>query len=173
MKKIGRISSVFFVLLAACPPDDAGNVVVLGGEVSAQLSGDGMPADEPEKAYSHDEIWLEEPQETLSRFAVHQWNFEPGGRSYNLHLEFAPVDAPGSTELLKADVCVATCGKKPERDGCSGPCFSMLQSGMVDVVEVSDDGRSFDVRFEFEVADHEGRVIRVADGRAVTRDAAR
>jgi hypothetical protein len=170
-KTYAKFWAVFVVLAAACAGDGDSDVLAVPGEVSALLSGDGMPANEREKAYEHDELWLDiEPTGELYGFTSHPWDLEPRQNSYDLQLEFAPAEGPGRRELVSALVCFATCGDKPDRDGCAGPCFSHLQSGSVDIERVSKDGKSFELTFAFEVADSQGRVIRVREGKARTHD---
>jgi hypothetical protein len=172
MKKYSSICAAL-VLLAACGGDDEGNAIVVQGEVHAALSGNGMPADESQKAYEHDEMWLDiDPTGGLSGFSTHNWDWKPGQRHYDLRLAFAPVSTPGSTPLLAASVCIATCAKE-EEDGCEGPCFHHIDNATVDVRAIADDGKSFEIDFAFDVAETDeagARVIHVTGGSARTTD---
>jgi hypothetical protein len=116
-------------------------------------------------------MWLNvDAQGVLSGFESHPWNFEPRERSYDLMLEFAPLSGPGSTQLTAARVCATKCGDHPDRDGCGGSCFGELQSGTVEISELSDNGKRFELRFEFDVVDEEGHAIHVRGGEARTAD---
>ena len=168
-KTYAKTWALFVVLAGACGEDEYSDVLAVSGEVTALLSGDAMPANEPEKAYQNDELWLDvDWSGGLYGFTSHTWDLEPRQRTYDLKLEFAPTQRPGPSELVSAQVCITVCGDTPEKDGCGGDCFSHLQTGSVDIERVSKDGKSFDLTFSFDVADSFGRVIHVREGKAHT-----
>ena len=171
MKKTALISCLLLAtLVTGCPEDDS-DLLVVDADVRATLSGDGMPADQRQKTFTHDELWLDvDVANRLEGFQAHPWDLEPRQHTYDLQLKFAPVTALGTTEIVSARVCVLTCGDHPEKDGCGGNCFWKLQSGTANVRSVSSDGKSFDVDFEFEVTDERGRTVTVSSGSARRTD---
>src|SRR5262245_12434661 len=109
MKKTSLISCALFLFLAACEGDGDSDVIAVRGQVRAVLSRDGLPPDEGEKAFEHDEMWLDvDAAGALSGFWSHPWDLEPRQHHYDLQLDFAPTDVPGSMPLRAARVCFTT-----------------------------------------------------------------
>jgi hypothetical protein len=161
------------VALCACEATDPSNVVSVDGQITAILSGDGMPANEPRRNYKNDELdfWLDlDGLGKLQGFEAHHWDGDlvPGAHEYRLKLEFPPTTVAGETDLIAARVCISTCARNPKRDGCGGTCFDDLRSGKIEIVDISKDGKTFDIDFELEVADAEGQTVKVATGNAHT-----